>query len=245
MIDLHCHIDLYPNPDSVLKRADDAGVYTLSVTTTPKAWCGTNNMGKKYKRVRTALGLHPQLAHERYGELSLFEKLLPEVQYVGEIGLDKSKHYKKFYEKQHYVFCEIIKMLNSCGGKIMSIHSLYAVDEVLTILENNPKSGPAILHWFTGNESQLKKAIDIGCWFSIGPKMIGSAKGKKLIPQMPLDRILLETDGPFTQKNNKNPFEPSDTILMADNLSKLLNIQKSDMKKIILNNFKSLTSFNS
>ncbi len=145
MIDLHCHIDLYDNPDAVLRRANDARIYVLSVTTTPKAWCGTNQMGKDYKRVRTALGLHPQLAHERYGELSLFEKLLPEVQYVGEIGLDKGKHYKQYFEKQQHVFSRIIEMLNECGGKIMSIHSLYATDEVLDVIEKNPKAGPPIL----------------------------------------------------------------------------------------------------
>lgn len=244
MIDLHCHIDLYKNPKAVLKRANDANIYVLSVTTTPKAWCGTKKLAEDCKRVRTALGLHPQLAHERYSELSLFEKLLPEAQYVGEIGLDKGKHYKEHFRKQEHVFRSIIEMLNDCGGKIMSIHSTHAVDEVLAILEENPKAGPPILHWFTGTKSQLERAIDIGCWFSVGPKMLQSKKGKELISIMPIDKILLETDGPFTENKSKIPYEPIDTLALLEPLALHKKIDSQSMRNIILSNFKSLTSFN-
>ena len=65
MMDMHCHLDLYTNPQYVAKRCKDENIYVLSVTTTPKAWYGTSSLAKECPRIRTALGLHPQLAHER------------------------------------------------------------------------------------------------------------------------------------------------------------------------------------
>jgi hypothetical protein len=88
MIDLHCHLDLYPNPAAVAKECARRRMYVLSVTTTPSAWKGTNALATGANRIRTAVGLHPQLARERKGELDQFERLIQETRYVGEIGLD-------------------------------------------------------------------------------------------------------------------------------------------------------------
>ena len=88
MIDFHCHLDLYPNHHAVRHECDRRCMHVLSVTTTPSAWRGTSALAAGSLRIRTALGLHPQLAAERKSELGLFETLLPEAPYVGEIGLD-------------------------------------------------------------------------------------------------------------------------------------------------------------
>jgi TatD DNase family protein len=77
-IDLHCHLDLYPDPTAAVRRCREMGAYVLSVTTTPKAWRGTLALARGAPRIRTSLGLHPQVAHERAQELPLFEALLSE-----------------------------------------------------------------------------------------------------------------------------------------------------------------------
>ena len=82
MMDMHCHLDLYKNPHQIVAKCKEQGLYVLSVTTTPKAWSGTNALTRGYDRIRTALGLHPQLAHERDNELELFKTLLPDSKYV-------------------------------------------------------------------------------------------------------------------------------------------------------------------
>jgi len=242
IIDLHCHIDLYDDPKTILDRAEQAGIYVLSVTTTPKAWPGTNRMAKTYGRVQTSLGLHPQLAHERYNELPLFERLLSEVNYVGEIGLDKSQHYKQHIDIQQKVFTQIMCMVNNAGGKIMTIHSRNAAKEILDELEKWPNAGPAILHWFSGSINQLNRAIDLGCWFSIGPKMIESKNGRELIKQMPSEKILFETDGPFAKGRDGTPFEPRDTLKLPELLSSILEDEPNTIRNDVLNNFRNLTS---
>ena len=52
----------------------------------------------------------------------------------------------------------------------MSIHCRYSAKAVLDELENI--DGTPILHWFSGNKSELKRAISRGCYFSIGPNML-------------------------------------------------------------------------
>ena len=68
MIDFHCHIDLYPDPAKILEEVDLHKTYVLAVTTTPKAWRGTRKLVGDRKRVRTALGLHPEVVAQRHAE---------------------------------------------------------------------------------------------------------------------------------------------------------------------------------
>jgi TatD DNase family protein len=92
-VDLHCHLDLYPDFVSAVEEAERAGVYTLTVTTTPKAWPRNREVTQGTRFVRAALGLHPQLIHERKDEISLWDQYLAEARYVGEVGIDAGPRY--------------------------------------------------------------------------------------------------------------------------------------------------------
>ena len=197
MIDFHCHLDLYPDPHACAKRCKENGDYILSVTTTPRAWRGTLELAVGAPRVRTALGLHPQLAHERHAEIPLFEALVGEARYVGEIGLDGGPEHRIHLEIQTRCFERILIACANVGGRVMTIHSRGAADEVLDALERHPKAGVSVLHWFSGTRKQLDRAVALGCWFSVGPAMVRGVKGRQLLASMPRHRVLTETDGPF------------------------------------------------
>ena len=130
LIDLHCHLDLYENSHKVASLCDTSS-YILSVTTTPKAWFGTKELAENHQRIQTALGLHPQIAHERSDELDLFDLLVDDTKYIGEIGLDGSRSLKQFQSIQQKVFEHIVIQSNKSTPKILTIHSLQAVDSVL------------------------------------------------------------------------------------------------------------------
>lgn len=220
MMDLHCHVDLYPDHDEILNDIEDSGYYVLSVTTVPSAFKGTVALTENLSNCRTALGLHPQLAHQRQNELLLFDSLCGDTRYIGEVGLDGSKGYAEHIETQRLVFEHILKKCCEFDDKILTIHSLNAVDEVLETLDKYPKSGIPILHWFLATKKQVDKAIEHGCYFSVGPAMINSARAKRVISWLPQDRILLETDGPFAKLDGK-PAVPSDVVLVIRFLAEL------------------------
>lgn len=230
-------MDLYKEPDQVIARADEAGVYVLSVTTTPKAWPGTKRLTAGRPRIRTALGLHPQLAHERYSELSLFEMMLPEAEYLGEIGLDGSKGYKSHSSIQKKVFETILMLSQRVGGRIMTIHSRGSAEAVLDCLHVHSDAGLAVMHWFTGTQDELMRAVSMGCWFSVGPAMLKSRGGVMRAALMPRDRILPETDGPFG-RGAHGPLEPIDSRLAVAQLAEIWGVTVEEASNHVRENLK-------
>lgn len=231
MIDFHCHLDLYPDPHAIARECLARGLYVLSVTTTPSAWEGTAALASGAARIRTGLGLHPQLAHQRKAELDLFEQLLPETRYVGEIGLDGGPELKAHWPDQLLVFTRILSACRNAGGRTLSIHSRRAATAVLDSLEQEPDAGTPILHWFSGTQRELLRAIDLGCWFSLGPSMLASEKGRTLASRMPRDRILTESDGPFAQLDGRAAF-PWDVNRAMPLIAKIWNQNESDLSLI-------------
>jgi TatD DNase family protein len=239
VIDFHCHLDLYKDPASVIQRAVQQGVYVLSVTTTPKAWPGTARLAKGHPRIQTALGLHPQVAHERADELSLFEMILPEARYVGEIGLDGSRDHLPFMPAQQRVFRHILQCTARVGGRIMTLHSRLAASSVLEELRRHSDAGAPVLHWFTGTSDELVEAIDMGCWFSVGPAMLKSKAGRERALAIPRDRMLTETDGPFGELSGK-ALEPIHVSHALVELGKLWSQTAGDVAGQIDRNLKHL-----
>ena len=239
MIDFHCHLDLYPEPQAVVKECALRGVYALAVTTTPSAWQGTSELISGTDRIRVALGLHPELARERRSELPLFDQLLPRTRYVGEIGLDGSPEMRSFWTDQNYVFDHILAACRAAGGKIMTIHSRRAITEVLNSLEAHPGAGTPILHWYSGGSRELTRAVDLGCWFSVGPAMLSGEKGRKLAARMPRDRVLTETDGPFAMVDGRTAF-PWDVDFALETLGELWGVEKGTAQTTIDDNLKHL-----
>ena len=237
MIDFHCHLDLYPNPHEVAKRCEEKGLYVLSVTTTPSAWKVTSALERG--RIRTALGLHPQLAHERISELDLFDQLIGGTRYVGEIGLDGAPEFRKSWDKQLTVFDHVLSTCTNAGGRVLSIHSRRAADAVLDRLASYTDAGIPVLHWFTGSPAELDRADRLGCWFSVGPAMLRSARGRELASRMPRDRVLTESDGPFAQLDRR-PLFPWDVAATLAALSEIWHADEDAVRATLLNNLESL-----
>lgn len=240
-VDFHCHLDLYPDPVGTVRRCREVNAYVLSVTNTPKAWRGTAALAAGVPRIRTALGLHPQIAHERAGELGLFEALLPETRYVGEIGLDGSPECKPHWREQSRVFDRILHLASRIGGRVMTIHSRRAASEVLEALARHPDAGVPVLHWFTGSKAELERAITMGCWFSVGPPMMTSKRGRELVATMPPGRVVTETDGPFAAVG-KHPLGPAEVNRAVTGLATLWNMSEDEARGAVMGAFRSLVT---
>lgn len=240
MIDFHCHLDLYPNPHSVAAECRRRGLYVLSVTTTPSAWNGTKALSNGNDRIRTAIGLHPQIAHERRTELPLFDAIVTETRYVGEVGLDGLPELRPHWDAQVTVFEHILEACRRAGGRIISIHSRRAAKAVLDRLEKLPGAGTPILHWFSGSIRELERAIALGCWFSVGPAMLASEKGRALAARMPRDRVLTESDGPFAQIRG-GPVMPWHAAEATAGLADLWSVSTAEGTQITVTNLRALT----
>jgi TatD DNase family protein len=241
VIDLHAHLDLYPDPVATTKECVERKLFVLSVTTTPSAWSGTAALATGAARIRTAIGLHPQIAQERQSELGLFEYLLPRSRYVGEIGLDGGPELKATWDAQRRVFDEILRMCRAAGGRIMTIHSRRAAMPILDALAAVDGAGVSVLHWFSGSRRELQQAIDQGCWFSVGPAMLAGERGRAMAAIMPRDRILTESDGPFARIDGR-PLFPWDVATAEKALAGIWSASEDDVRHQLVQNLRGLTS---
>lgn len=241
LVDFHCHLDLYPDFEAAVAACERDAVYTLTVTTTPKAWARNQTVTSKTKYVRAALGLHPQLVAERASEIALWEELLPGARYVGEVGLDAGPKFYRSFDAQQRIFERVLRACARSGDKILTIHSVRAVRQVLDMIETNLPRGRGIpvLHWFTGTAAEARKAVELGCYFSINRAMLTDAKRRAQVAELPVYRLLTETDGPFT-KTGERPSTPSDVADVVLDLAALTKVTPIEMARTIRLNLRTM-----
>ena len=100
LFDTHFHLDLHKNRTSVIRDLEEKQIYTIAVTNLPDLYRKESvEIASKY--IRFALGFHPELVHLYKTQIPMMWDLLPEVRYVGEVGLDLVD---KTYEKEQLAF---------------------------------------------------------------------------------------------------------------------------------------------
>ena len=204
------------------------------------AWEGMFELVGGSAGVRVAAGLHPELVASRYREVELLCGLVSETEFVGEIGLDGSGPHRSSLAVQRVVFDTVLSTCEARGGRVMTVHSRGAASLVLDHLEAFPRAGTAVLHWFSGSTAELNRAIEMGCWFSVGPAMLRSRSGRKLASRMPRERVLTETDGPLARKERGGPLFPWDVEEAEVSLGDVWRIPVEAVRGRLLMNFRGL-----
>jgi TatD DNase family protein len=196
-IDSHCHLERYPHPLEVLAGAIDAGVLVLAVTELPSRYQRTALRLGERAGVLLALGMHPlQAPLVSALELTLFTRLLDRTNYVGEVGLDGSREGRSTLREQRKVFEHLLEQPR-IRSKVLTVHSRGAEKETIERLAAAQVT--AILHWYTGALGHIDVALDAGLYFSVNAAMLRSRSGLRVLAAVPPDRIVTETDRPYTK----------------------------------------------
>jgi TatD DNase family protein len=235
LFDTHSHLDLLKSFDYTIEEIEKKKIYTIAVTNLPILYEKLlSKIDSKY--IKPALGFHPELIEQYQKYIPEMWKLLPEARYIGEVGLD-FKVAKESKILQTQFFEELIFRCNDLGGKILTIHSRGSAHEVISIIGNKFNS-KYILHWYSGNIKDLNIALSNGAYFSINYAMINSENGKKIIKNIPDDRLLLESDAPFVMLDKNTFFSTLDIEKVIVRLADFKNIDIQEMKSILWLNFK-------
>lgn len=99
--------------------------------------------------------------------------------------------------------------------------------------------GKVVLHWFTGTKSEAKRALDLGCFFSINAGMLGKERHASMVQVIPLDRMLTETDGPFTLTDGR-PSQPADVGVVVEGVGRLHGLPALDVAHVVRYNLRVL-----
>lgn len=248
-IDTHCHIskDDYEDVETVIKKAKENNVETLLL-------CGCDKKGikeaieiaKSHDNIYLEIGYHPSETNTTTDEdLEELKKLAqnPKVVAIGEIGLDY--HWEKENkEEQKKLFRKQINIAKELKLPIV-IHTRDAFQDTYDILKEENHYGD--IHCFSGNKENAKMYISLGYYLGIGGVL--TFKNTNLtatLKDVPLERILLETDCPYLtpEPYRKEKNEPMYIPVIAKKISEVLDKDINEVEKTIYNNTITLFKLN-
>ena len=236
LIDTHFHLDHYKNYEEISKQITTLEQYTICVTNNPGIFNSCKIMIPETKYLKFAIGLHPQDKSLKEQDLRHFAYLIAQTNYVGEVGLDYSK--KSYLPKDtQFRFFDTVVKLSAFSNKLLTVHIRNAEKEAISILSQyRPKK--CIIHWYTGDELLINEFVKLNCYFSVNTNMI-NGKMKSKYKAIPLDRLLVESDGPYTKVDGKR-YTP---ILLRESYGQLADFYDytiGDFSNVIMNNFQSI-----
>jgi TatD DNase family protein len=195
-LDLHAHIQ----PDIDPRELDRLNACVIAVTRTPEDFDGIT--ARRDQTTTWALGAHPGVpaAHDGF-DTDRFRELLTHTPVVGEIGLDGRSKVSPAVQRRTL---EAILVILAEHPRLASVHSSGATGPVLDAIEAHRPQG-VVLHWWRGTEAETRRALDLGCDFSVNAAEVARPKILSLVPR---DRVLTETDHPFGDRSQAAPRRP-------------------------------------
>lgn len=207
LVDSHCHLNMIQEEKNLLltdimKKANENNVKIINnICTDIDEFDKVLNLSKKLKNVYTTIGVHPSNTEKKIPSVELLIKYSKDknVIGIGETGLeyfynpiDKAKQKKNF---------EIHIEASRKSGLPLVIHSRNADNDMIDILKNEIKNGDFnfVLHCFSSGKDLCWTGLDLGGYISLsGIITFKNADNlRDIIKDVPLNRILLETDSPF------------------------------------------------
>jgi len=206
LVDSHCHLD-FPDfeedREAVLARAREAGIGTIvTISTRVRRYRELKALVEGHDRLYCSIGTHPHNAAEE-PEVTADDLVAisadPKVVAIGEAGLDY--HYDNSpREAQRAGFLNHIAAARRTGLPLV-IHAREADADIAAILIEETARGPfpAILHCFSSGRDLALVGIKLGLYVSFSGIVTfrNSAALRAIAAELPLDRLLVETDAPF------------------------------------------------
>ncbi|MDF2644500.1 MAG: hydrolase, TatD family protein [Paenibacillus sp.] len=246
LTDSHTHLNaeqFNEDQDEVIERALNAGVTRIvNVGFNRETIPSSIALAERYDFIYSTVGWHPVDAIDMMpGDLEWIEELCKheKVVAIGEIGLD---YYwdKSPKDVQQRVFREQIRLARKLGMPIV-IHNRDAHQDILHILkEEKAEEVGGIMHCFSGSWETAKQCLDMNFHISFGgPVTFKNAKQpKEVLAQVPLDRLLIETDAPYL---TPHPFrgkrnETGYVRLVAETAAEIRGLTLEEIAEITTNN---------
>jgi TatD DNase family protein len=245
VIDSHCHIagpEFADELDDVIGRAREAGLsralVILAAEDGPER-AQAAEVARRWPDVRFSIGVHPQSAGTFADDPAAAGRQVDEAieaeplaRGLGEIGLDY--HYERSSrEVQQQVFREQIRVARRRRLPIV-IHTREAEDDTFRILmEEAAAEVPVVFHCFTGDRDMARRALECGFFLSIAgivtfPRAL---ELKEVAKEVPLDRLLIETDSPFLApvpyRGKRN--EPAHVARVAEAIAELRGVSAAEI----------------
>lgn len=255
LFDAHCHLDLMARPDAVADEATTLGLSLFDCGVDPRDFARAKKRACNRSNIFAGIGLHPWwLADGRCGpaEVNLLCEVAAQERYIGEVGLDFSARFAGSEPLQIQAFDRLCDALvqHPLAGRVISIHAVRSAGTVLDALESfglltlSPNSPAIIFHWFSGTSNEFVRARNAGCFFSVNERMLATKRGREYARQIPLDRLLLETDAPAEAQADINARQLITSLKsVSRHITELKKCAAEGVESIVLANSRSIFDF--
>ena len=242
------------SPDAAASESAALGLGLFDCGVNPRDFSAANERARRQPGIIAGIGLHPWwLADGRCGpaEVNLLCEVAAQERYIGEVGLDFSARFAGSELLQIQAFDRLCDALaqHPLVGRVISIHAVRSAGAVLDVLESNgllipnPDSPAIIFHWFSGTSDELVRARNTGCYFSVNERMLASKRGREYARQIPLDRLLLETDAPAEANTETSAQSLIRSLAWAsERIASLKNCDAKHTESAVLTNARSVFS---
>ncbi|MBI3320120.1 MAG: TatD family hydrolase [Candidatus Omnitrophica bacterium] len=234
LIDTHCHLDLDPlanDVEAVLGRARAAGVaQCVSIGTSSQSSHAAVALAKRYPMLRAAVGVHPHEADAvTEAVIEEIEPLTaePSVVAIGEVGLDTYREHASF-DNQVRLLRGFLALARRSRLPLI-IHCRQAYEPLLKLLrQEDGGTWQGLIHCASGPPEFIQGALALGLSISFAGNVTfpNAAALRALVPLVPDDRLLMETDAPFLapQPVRGKPNEPAYVAHTASCLAQLRGV---------------------
>lgn len=163
--------------------------------------CGEAEIAQFEALAEGAAHAHSEIAagNATRAQLETPAENITHTQFIGEVGLDFAGARGEGEARARQV-AAFERALAACAGsaRVISLHAVRSAGAVLDALERSSalEQHTCVFHWFSGTSDELTRAARTGCFFSIGPRMLATKRGRAYARAVPADHLLLETDLP-------------------------------------------------
>ena len=238
LFDSHCHLDdkIYDKDiDAVLKRMNEAGVVgAMIVGTTQNRSIKAVTMAESISGLYASVGIHPHDAKdcsETTVEFLCNLAKSSKVRAWGEIGLDFNRMFSPKKDQEKW----LIKQLRSSYELDLPVifHERDSKGRLFDILKDYYHAERrGVIHCFSGNKTELERYLDLGLYIGITGIVTIKGRGadlRKLVPHIPRERLLIETDAPYlTPAPEKNLTRRNEPAFVRSVLLKLAQVREEE-----------------
>ena len=240
-IDCHTHLDFFEDKiEEAIKDINENKILTIANSMNIESYIKNREYSKKSEFIIPCFGMHPWKAAEYKGNLQNLIPYIEESKIIGEIGLDYLwVEDKSTFEPQRRIFYFMLEE-SIKRNKVISLHTKDAEEEIYKALKKY-NYNKAIIHWYSGDIETLDKLIDLGCYFTISVDLGYSEKSYEVLNKVPMDKLLLETDGPTALEwVNGNYGYPSEIKKIYEKVAECKDITVAELLNIVKENLDNL-----
>ncbi|QGM80952.1 TatD family hydrolase [Otariodibacter oris] len=244
MFDSHIHLDQFTDEqiETIFSNANLSGV--IAVATDLASTQRLSHLKQKFPKIQFCAGFHPEQTLPTLEEkLQLFdwiESHQTDLIAIGEVGLP---HYLKqersdINYKEYIDLLEQFIQLSQKYGLPIVLHIVYDDTEIALALLKKYQIKKAHFHWYKASDEMIQQLLQTPYMVSCTPDILWNQKTRKIVQKFPLERIMVETDGPWQHEGFETTDIESQLMAVISEIAKIKNLSQENVFQRVMQNIR-------